>query len=221
MTNHIKHIAFIMDGNQRWAKKNNQSLKNGYLAGFENINKILDCCISNNIKNITIFAASVENIKRNSANLLFVIIRNYFKKFMLDINNKSIKINFIGERVNIPKDILDIFDIIHKKSSGNVNLNVVFNYGTQFEIKNIIEKLINKNENINIKNIRSNMYIGDTDDPDILVRTGGYSRLSNFILLNLSYTELFFTKTLWPDFSSNELNTIINNFTKLERNYGL
>ena len=210
-----------MDGNQRWAKKNNQSLKNGYLAGFENINKILDCCISNNIKNITIFAASVENIKRNSANLLFIIIRNYFKKFMLDINNKSIKINFIGERVNIPKDILDIFDIIHKKSSGNVNLNVVFNYGTQFEIKNIIEKLINKNENINIKNIRSNMYMGDTADPDILIRTGGYKRLSNFILLNLSYTELFFTKTLWPDFSSNELNTIINNFTKLERNYGL
>ena len=210
-----------MDGNQRWAKKNNQSLKNGYLAGFENINKILDCCISNNIKNITIFAASVENIKRNSANLLFIIIRNYFKKFMLDINNKSIKINFIGERINIPKDILDIFDIIHKKSSGNVNLNVVFNYGTQFEIKNIIEKLINKNENINIKNIRSNMYMGDTADPDILIRTGGYKRLSNFILLNLSYTELFFTKTLWPDFSSNELNTIINNFTKLERNYGL
>jgi len=210
-----------MDGNQRWAKKNNQSLKNGYLAGFENINKILDCCINNDIKNVTIFAASVENIKRGSSNLLFIIIRNYFKKFMLEVNNKSIKINFIGERDNIPIDILDIFDIIHKNSSGNINLNVVFNYGTQFEIKNIIEKLINKNENINIKNIRSNMYMGDADDPDILVRTGGYKRLSNFILLNLSYTELFFTKTLWPDFSSNELNTIINNFKKLERNYGL
>ena len=210
-----------MDGNQRWAKKNNQSLKKGYIAGFENINKILDCCINNNIKNITLYAASVENIKRNSSNLLFVIIRNYFKKFMLDINNKSIKINIIGERDNIPLDILDLFDSIHKNSVTDINVNVAFNYGTQFEIKKIIEKLVNKNEEINIENIRSNMYIGDIDDPDILVRTGGYQRLSNFILLNLSYTELFFTKTLWPDFSSEELNSIIKKFLKVERNYGL
>ena len=210
-----------MDGNQRWAKNNNQSLKKGYIAGFENINKILDCCINNNIKNITLYAASVENIKRNSSNLLFVIIRNYFKKFMLDINNKKIKINIIGERDNIPLDILDLFDSIHKNSATDINVNVAFNYGTQFEIKNIIKKLIKKNEEINIKNIRSNMYIGGTDDPDILVRTGGYHRLSNFILLNLSYTELFFTKTLWPDFSSEELNSIIKKFLKLERNYGL
>jgi len=210
-----------MDGNQRWAKNNNQSLKKGYIAGFENINKILDCCINNNIKNITLYAASVENIKRNSSNLLFAIIRNYFKKFMIDINNKSIKINIIGERDNIPLDILDLFDSIHKNSTTDINVNVAFNYGTQFEIKNIIKKMINKKEEINIKNIRSNMYLGGVDDPDILVRTGGYHRLSNFILLNLSYTELFFTKTLWPDFSSEELNSIIKKFLKLERNYGL
>ena len=210
-----------MDGNQRWAKNNNQSLKKGYIAGFENINKILDCCINNNIKNITLYAASVENIKRNSSNLLFAIIRNYFKKFMLDINNKSIKINIIGERDNIPLDILDLFDSIHKNCTTDINVNVAFNYGTQFEIKKIIEKFVNKNEEINIENIRSNMYIGDIDDPDILVRTGGYQRLSNFILLNLSYTELFFTKTLWPDFSSEELNSIIKKFLRLKRNYGL
>lgn len=210
-----------MDGNQRWSKKNNKSLKNGYMAGFENISKIINCCIKNKIKNVTLYAASVDNLKRRSSNLLFVIIRNYFKKFIADTNNKKIKINIIGERDNIPSDILKLFDSIYQNNKAEINVNVAFNYGTQFEVKYIIENLIKKKEDISIKNIKSNMYLGNIDDPDILIRTGGFQRLSNFILLNLSYTELFFTKTLWPDFSSTELNNILKNFTKLQRNYGL
>ena len=219
MTYKIKHIAFIMDGNQRWAKINKKSKQEGYIQGFKNINNILDCCIDHNINNITLYAASAENLKRTSSNLLFAITRKYFKKFIKDINNKKVKINIIGERENIPLDILDLFDNIKINKDFKIKVNVAFNYGTQCEIKNIFEKMITNKNDITLENIRSNMYLGDSDDPDILVRTGGFQRLSNFILLNLSYTELFFTKTLWPDFTNLELNDMIKEFSNLKRNY--
>ena len=128
----------------------------------------------------------------------------------------------IGEEKKIPKDILDIFKLSVKKKNPNINLNIVFNYGTQDEIVSIVKNILKKKyKTINKNTIRSSMYLGAIPDPDILIRTGGYKRLSNFILLNLSYTELFFTNTLWPDFSQSDLDDILLKFSKVNRNYGL
>ncbi len=211
-----------MDGNQRWSKKNNKQIEEGYIAGFNNLEKIIDYCLKIKVKYITVFALSSENLQRNSSYLIFKIIRKIYKKLFKDLNNKKININIIGEKKNIPDDILKIFTKIESFNKNSLQLNIAFNYGTQFEIKNIIENfLINETNEINLKMIRKNMYLGNIPDPEILIRTGGFQRLSNFILLNLSYTELFFTKTLWPEFSLEELDRIIKEHSNIKKNYGL
>ena len=212
-----------MDGNQRWALINKKNKLEGYLAGLNNLKFIIDKCIEKKIKNLTVYALSSENIKRASSKIIFNLIINKHKEFLKELlKNNIININIIGEKTNIPKDILNIFKSLIKKKNPTINLNIVFNYGSLDEIVYIVNNfIINKNKKINKNSVRSSMYLGNIPDPDILIRTGGYQRLSNFILLNLSYTELFFTNTLWPDFSHNELESILLKFSKLNRNYGL
>ena len=208
-----------MDGNQRWALINKKNKLEGYLAGLNNLKFIIDKCIEKKIKNLTVYALSSENIKRGSSKIIFNLIRDKHKEFLKELlKNNIININIIGEKTNIPKDILNIFKSLIKKK----NPTIVFNYGSLDEIVYIVNNfIINKNKKINKNSVRSSMYLGNIPDPDILIRTGGYQRLSNFILLNLSYTELFFTNTLWPDFSHNELESILLKFSKVNRNYGL
>ena len=212
-----------MDGNQRWALINKKNKLEGYLAGLNNLKFIIDKCIEKKIKNLTVYALSSENIKRASSKIIFNLIIDKHKEFLKELlKNNIININIIGEKTNIPKDILNIFKSLIKKKNPNINLNIVFNYGSLDEIVYIVNNfIINKNKKINKNSVRSSMYLGNIPDPDILIRTGGYQRLSNFILLNLSYTELFFTNTLWPDFSHNELESILLKFSKVNRNYGL
>jgi undecaprenyl diphosphate synthase len=212
-----------MDGNQRWALINKKNKLEGYLAGLNNLKFIIDKCIEKKIKNLTVYALSSENIKRTSSKIIFNLIRDKHKKFLKELlKNNIININIIGEKTNISKDILNIFKSLIKKKNPTINLNIVFNYGSLDEIVYIVNNfIINKNKKINKNSVRSSMYLGNIPDPDILIRTGGYQRLSNFILLNLSYTELFFTNTLWPDFSHNELESILLKFSKVNRNYGL
>lgn len=212
-----------MDGNQRWALINKKNKLEGYLAGLNNLKFIIDKCIEKKIKNLTVYALSSENIKRASSKIIFNLIRDKHKEFLKELlKNNIININIIGEKTNIPKDILNIFKSLIKKKNPTINLNIVFNYGSLDEIVYIVNNfIINKNKKINKNSVRSSMYLGNIPDPDILIRTGGYQRLSNFILLNLSYTELFFTNTLWPDFSHNELESILLKFSKVNRNYGL
>ena len=217
-----------MDGNKRWAKKKNISIKDGYLKGLYNIETIINFCIENNINNLTLYALSTENFKRKSVNLIFRIILKEYLKILSKINKDNyIKINFIGDRKKLPKNLINIFNKVENitKKNNILNLKIAFNYGTDQEIREIINNIIELNiKKITDKNsnlIKSFMYLKDMPDPDILIRTGGFQRLSNFLLLNLSYTELFFTKTLWPDFSLNELNEIVNKFKKIKRNYGL
>ena len=212
-----------MDGNQRWALINNKSKIQGYLSGLNNLKLIINQCIERKIKYLTVYALSTENIKRTSSKIIFDLIRKKHKDFLNELlKDNIININIIGEEKNIPKDILDIFKLPNKKRNPAINLNIVFNYGTQDEIIYIVKNILNHTDKkINKNTIRSNMYLGNIPDPDLLIRTGGYQRLSNFILLNLSYTELFFTNTLWPDFSQNELEKILLNFSKMNRNYGL
>ena len=212
-----------MDGNQRWALINKKNKLEGYLAGLNNLKFIIDKCIEKKIKNLTVYALSSENIKRASSKIIFNLIIDKHKEFLKELlKNNIININIIGEKTNISKDILNIFKSLIKRKNPTINLNIVFNYGSLDEIVYIVNNfIINKNKKINKNSVRSSMYLGNIPDPDILIRTGGYQRLSNFILLNLSYTELFFTNTLWPDFSHNELESILLKFSKVNRNYGL
>ena len=221
--NKVNHIALIMDGNQRWALINKKNKLEGYLAGLNNLKFIIDKCIEKKIKYLTVYALSSENIKRTSSKIIFNLIRNKHKEFLKELlKNNIININIIGEKKNISKDILNIFKSLIKKKNPTINLNIVFNYGTEDEIIHIVKNILNHTDKkINKNTIRSNMYLGNIPDPDLLIRTGGYQRLSNFILLNLSYTELYFTNTLWPDFNQKNLDDILVKFYKLNRNYGL
>ncbi len=227
MSNNLNHIAFILDGNKRWAKKNNYTNLYGYTKGFENIKNIVSFSLSKNIKNITIFALSSENFNRTSINIIYdIIYENFTKIFTELIKEKGVKIKIFGSRYNLPHKILDIFEKIETTSLNNneLNLNIAFNYGFKEEIKNVLQKIINNKINININNqndINNLFYLGADPDPDILIRTGGYKRLSNFVMYNLTYTEFFFTDTLWPDFSENELDYIIDRYKKIDRKYGL
>ena len=227
MLNKLNHIALILDGNKRWAKKNNLSYINGYTRGFENIKNLVKYSLSKKVNNLTIFTLSSENFNRSSINIIYDIIYNNFSKTFNDlIKEKGIKIKIFGSRENLPKKIIDIFNNIEKISENNnqLNLNIAFNYGFKDEIKNILKNIINKRTIYNFENdkeINKLFFLGLIPDPDILIRTGGHKRLSNFIMYNLTYTELFFTDTLWPDFSEKEFNSIIDQYSKIERKYGL
>ena len=144
-----------MDGNKRWSKKNNKKIEEGYLAGFNNLEKIINYCLSINIKYVTVFALSSENLQRNSSYLIFKVIRKIYKKLLKDLNNKKININIVGEKKNLPEDILKIFKEIKYFNHDNLQLNIAFNYGTQYEVKNIIESFIKNNlQKIDIEMIR-------------------------------------------------------------------
>ena len=227
MLNKLNHIALILDGNKRWAKKNNLTNFNGYNKGFENINNFVTYSLSKKISNLTIFALSSENFNRSSINVIYDIIYDNFSKTLNDlVKEKGVKIKIFGNRQKLPRKILEIFQNIEESSfsNKNLNLNIAFNYGFKDEINHIIKNIINKNINIkldNEKNINKLFFLGSLPDPDILIRTGGYKRLSNFIMYNLTYTELFFTKTLWPDFSEEEFNSIIDQYLNIDRKYGL
>ena len=225
--NKLEHIAFILDGNKRWAKKNNFSNFIGYSKGFENIRNLVNFSLNIKLKNLTLYALSSENFHRSSLDLIYDIIYKNFSKYFEDlVVGNDVKIKIFGSRDNLPKKILDIFENIEKLSLNNntLNLNIAFNYGFKQEIKTVLNRLKNNSSEINLNNdqeIDKLFDIGNLPDPDILIRTGGYKRLSNFIMYNLTYTELFFTDTLWPDFSEKEFYNIIEEYSKISRKYGL
>ena len=227
MPNKLNHIALILDGNKRWAKKNNQSNIYGYTKGFENIRNLVKFSLSKKLSNLTIFALSSENFNRTSINIIYdIIYKNFSNTFHDLVKEYDVRIKIFGNRKKLPKKILEIFNNIESSSSKNhkLNLNIAFNYGFKDEIKNIFNLIIDKKIDSNFKNqndINSLFSLGSIPDPDILIRTGGYKRLSNFIMYNLTYTELFFTDTLWPEFTQKEFQKIIEKFMSINRKYGL
>ena len=224
--NSINHLALIMDGNKRWSKKNSVSQKDAYIAGLNNLIKISNFCLEENIKYLTVYAMSAENFYRADIKTIFDIIIDKAQQINKDpIFTKKIKINFIGELDKIPLKTLKILKNMQVLSKNNVqlNLNVILNYNPYDELKYVFKRLINKKNNNDItkKDFQEFLYLGKIPEPDILIRTGGYKRLSNFLLLYLGYTEFFFTKTLWPDLEKNEIDKIINLLKKTKRNYVL
>lgn len=223
--NKLNHVAVIMDGNGRWGLKKEKSRNYGHLKGLNNVEKVIKASIKNNISFLTLYTFSTENWQRpeKEINFLFDLIRKSLKKNLKKITKQGIKINIIGSNKGLPKDIKKTVKFIEKKTLYNktITLNLALNYGSKEEIMNAVKKIIvNKNEEVNVKNFEKNLYTKNIPNPDILIRTGGTKRLSNFLLWQLAYTEIFFVDKLWPDFNENDFNNIVFKFKKIKRNFG-
>ena len=219
--NKLNHIAFIMDGNGRWGKKKNKSRNYGHYFGVKTVKKIVEKSIKLKIPIVTFYVFSTENWRRpkKEINFLFKLIKNYFNVELPNVIKNGIKIKIIGEVKNLPKSLKVILKNTEKKTRYNkkITVNLALNYGAKKEILNALKKSIKK---ITEKEICKNLYTKNMPDPDILIRTGGRKRLSNFMLWQLAYTELYFLDKLWPDFSSKDLEKIIKSYHNIKRNYG-
>ena len=219
--NKLNHIAFIMDGNGRWGKKKNKGRNFGHIKGVETVKKIVKSCISLKIPILTFFVFSSENWKRPKTEIafLFQLIKNYFSKEIDKVINQGIKINILGDITKLPPDLKKILTKSVKLTKKNkmIIVNLAINYGSKDEILSASNKVKRK---INIKSFEKNLYTKNMPNPDILIRTGGHQRLSNFMLWQLAYAELFFIKKLWPDFNSVDLKRIIKKYFKTKRNFG-
>jgi undecaprenyl diphosphate synthase len=218
--NKLNHVAFIMDGNGRWGKKKKRSRNYGHLKGVEVVKKIVSFSIKTKIPIITFYVFSSENWKRPKREVfyLFKLIKNYFSKEIKNIISQGIKINILGEINKLSADIKSTLKKTEELTYNNkkIIVNLAINYGSKIEILNAIKKT----KKLTIKNFKKNLYTKNLPDPDILIRTGGHQRLSNFLLWQLAYSELFFLKKLWPDFNSNDLIKIIKKYKTSKRNFG-
>ena len=222
--NPIKHVAIIMDGNGRWGVKHKQSRNAGHRAGLNTVNLIINHCIKHKIKFLTLYTFSSENWKRpkNEIVFLFKLLENFLQKKINKIIEKNIKLKFIGELNNLPPKLQKLIKLSEKKTFNKKTLqvNIALNYGSKIELINTIKKIKQKKIIINEKNIDNNLYTKYLPNPDILIRTGNTHRLSNFLLWQLSYTEIFFEKKLWPDFTGKDFDKIMNKFKNIKRNFG-
>ena len=223
--NSLSHVAIIMDGNGRWAELKNKSRKFGHLKGSENLKDIINFFLLNKIPYLTLFTFALDNWNRpkTETNYLFNLLKSFIKKNLNIFLEKNIKISFIGEKNYLSQDIKKIIkktENLSKKNTG-LNLIIALNYSSKHEILNAVKLSIKNNKkNISIRTFEKFLYTSNYPNPDILIRTGGHSRLSNFLLWQCSYSELFFLKKLWPDFNTGDLKKIINKFTKIKRNFG-
>ena len=218
--NKLNHIAYIMDGNGRWGKKRKKGRNYGHLKGVEAVKKIVKSSLKLRIPFVTFYVFSSENWKRPKTEIkfLFKLIKNYFLKEIDNVVLQGIKINILGDIEGLPNDLRKILKSCIKLTNKNkkINVNLAINYGSRNEIM----RSIKKTKKISVKKFEDNLYTKNIPNPDILIRTGGNQRLSNFMLWQLAYTELFFSKKLWPDFNSTDLKKIIRKFKKIKRNFG-
>jgi undecaprenyl diphosphate synthase len=221
--NPLNHVAIIMDGNGRWGLKHKKSRNAGHKAGLNSIEKILKETIKNNISFLTLYTFSTENWNRphSEINYLFSLLENFLIKKINDLNKNKIKLKILGKK-NFSKKLNKLLLKSEKLTKKNTQLqvNLALNYGSKTEILHAIKNLLKKKISINETNLTSNLYTRNIPDPDILIRTGDTKRLSNFLLWQLAYTEIFFHKKLWPDFNEKDFRQIINRFKKIKRNYG-
>ncbi len=218
--NKLNHIAFIMDGNGRWGRKKKKGRNFGHLKGVETVKKVVKNCIKLKIPILTFYVFSSENWKRpkKEISFLFRLIQNYFSNEIKNIQDQGIKINILGELKKLPFEIKSTLKKTEKitKKNKKIIVNLAINYGSKIEILSAIKKT----GKLSIKNLEKNLYTKNMPDPDILIRTGGHQRLSNFMLWQLAYAELFFLKKLWPDLNYSDLKKIINQYKKSKRNFG-
>lgn len=226
-----KHIAIIMDGNGRWAKKRGMPRSFGHKKGAENVIDITRAAKDAGIKYLTLYAFSTENWQRpkDEVETLMQLLREYLDKGFKEIMDNNVRILFIGEKNMLAADIIEKMRAIEDKSAGNTDMTlcVALSYGSRQEILSAVKQTVRMvlDKKVSIEEIdqaffSSKLYTAGIPDPDILIRTSGEQRISNYLLWQLAYTELFFTDTLWPDFNKSELLTILKNFSTRERRYG-
>jgi undecaprenyl diphosphate synthase len=221
--NPLNHVAIIMDGNGRWGLKNKNSRNAGHKAGLNTIEKIIKETIKNRIKYLTLYAFSTENWKRpkKEINFLFNLLENFLKDRIYELHKQNIKLKIIGVK-NFSQNLNKLLISAEKKTSKNkkLQINLALNYGSKFELLNAFKNLQKRKEKVNEKNFIKNLFTKNIPDPDILIRTGNTRRLSNFLLWQLAYAEIFFEKKLWPEFNEKDYNRIISRFKKIKRNFG-
>ena len=219
----IKHVAIIMDGNGRWGIKHKKSRNLGHKEGLKTVEKIIKTTIKNKIKYLTLYAFSTENWKRpkKEINFLFNLLENFLVSKISQLNKQNIKLKIIGKK-QFSKKINILLNKSEKKTFRNkkLQINLAINYGSKSELIHSFNVIKKNKKKINEKNISKYLFTQNTPDPDFLIRTGNTQRLSNFLLWQLAYSELFFEKKLWPDFNENDYNRIIKKFKKIKRNYG-
>jgi undecaprenyl diphosphate synthase len=222
--NPVNHVAIIMDGNGRWGLKHKKSRNAGHRAGLKTVEAIIKETLKSKIKYLTLYTFSTENWKRPKKEILFLfnLLEIFLTKKIDELIKNNIKLKIIGEKKLFSKKLKNLLIISEKKTSKNkkLQINLALNYGSKTEIINAV-KMINKSKNkISKKNIEKNLYTKNISDPDLLIRTGDTHRLSNFLLWQLAYTEIFFEKKLWPDFKTQDYKKILNKFRMLKRNFG-
>jgi len=222
--NPIDHVAIIMDGNGRWGIKHKGLRNSGHRAGVNTIESVIDVCLKEKVRFLTLYTFSTENWKRpkKEIDFLFNLLENFLVQKIDNLINKNIKLKFIGQLNKLPSKLKKLIKISENKTSANneIQIFIALNYGSKDELVNSIKSINEKNITLNKKNISKNLYSGDIPSPDILIRTGDTHRLSNFMLWQLAYTEIFFEKKLWPDFNKKDLNNIFTKFRFLKRNFG-
>ena len=220
--NPLKHMAIIMDGNGRWGLKHKNSRNLGHKEGLKTVEMVMKYCIKKQIKFLTLYAFSTENWKRplKERNYLFNLLESYLKDKLDKINNEKIKIKILGKK-NFSNKLNKLLDFAEKKTRNNAKLqiNLALNYGSKNEIVYAFNKL-RKKKKISENDVSKSLFTKNIPDPEILIRTGNTQRLSNFLLWQIAYTEIFFEKKLWPDFKNEDLNRIIKKFSHIKRNFG-
>ena len=221
--NSLNHVAIIMDGNGRWGLKHKKSRNEGHKAGLNTVEKIINETIKQKIKYLTLFAFSTENWNRPKKEItyLFKLLENFLSNKIDDLHKKNIKLKVIGTK-NFSKKLIKLLNYSEKKTSNNktLQINLALNYGSKFEIINAIKKIKKNNDKINEKNLSKYLETKNIPDPELLIRTGNTKRLSNFLLWQLAYSEIFFEKKLWPEFNEKDYILIIKKFKKIKRNFG-
>jgi undecaprenyl diphosphate synthase len=216
-------VAIIMDGNGRWGLRHKNSRNQGHKAGLNTVEKIIQESVRQKIKHLTLYAFSTENWNRpkNEINYLFSLLENFLSKKIDELNKQNIKLNIIGIK-KFSKKLNKLLNYSEKKTSKNTRLqiNLALNYGSKFEILNAIKKLSINKDKINEKNLSKYLLTKNIPDPELLIRTGDKKRLSNFLLWQLAYAEIFFEKKLWPDFDEKDYIKIIKKYKKIKRNFG-
>jgi len=222
--NPIKHVAIIMDGNGRWGLKKKNSRNLGHKAGLNAIEKIIRETIKKKIKFLTLYAFSTENWKRpkKEINFLFNLLKDFLNKKINQLNKNGIKFKMIGSKKMLSKDLVKILLNSEKITNNNktLQINLALNYGSKNELINAVNLIKKKRINFNEFNINKYLYTCNIPNPDLLIRTGNTNRLSNFMLWQLAYSEIFFEKKLWPDFTIKDYNKILMKFKKTKRNFG-
>ncbi len=227
----LQHIAFIMDGNRRWAKQRGLPAFQGHKKGADTLVEICKTVRNSGVKYMTVYAFSTENWQRSEAEVsqLMNLLRQYLDDGFKELKDNNVRVLFIGERAMLAPDIVQKIEKIERETAQNdeVTLCVALSYGGRQEIVATVQKIAHQVadktlaiEDINAEVFAKNLYTANIPDPDLMIRTGGELRISNYLLWQLSYSELYFSPTLWPDFNATELTQIIEDYTKRERRYG-